>query len=138
MRIERKHLLIAAPAILLTVLLSNLWTNSRLESSGQLLYKQHCGQCHGSEGEGLAGLYPPLADADWVMEHHQRIPCVMKFGLGDSIQVNGQWFHQPMMPVEELSEIERLNILNFVLNDLNSVGRFLTVKELQEWERTCY
>ena len=30
-------------------------------SSGQKLYKQHCAECHGEQGEGARGAYPPLA-----------------------------------------------------------------------------
>jgi mono/diheme cytochrome c family protein len=28
---------------------------------GAKLYEQHCVQCHGANGEGVAGAYPPLA-----------------------------------------------------------------------------
>ena len=28
---------------------------------GQRLYKQHCADCHGAQGQGATGAYPPLA-----------------------------------------------------------------------------
>jgi mono/diheme cytochrome c family protein len=34
---------------------------SSLMDSGARLYDQHCKQCHGSQGEGVPGAYPPLA-----------------------------------------------------------------------------
>src|SRR5690606_39320814 len=30
--------------------------------NGQKLYKTHCENCHGTKGEGLGKLYPPLTD----------------------------------------------------------------------------
>lgn len=32
-----------------------------LMTTGGRLYEQHCAQCHGERGEGIAGAYPPLA-----------------------------------------------------------------------------
>ena len=40
------------------------------ERSGQALYEQHCGNCHGLDGRGLGTLIPPLAGADYLT--HQR------------------------------------------------------------------
>lgn len=33
----------------------------RLMPMGEKLYEQHCSACHGDQGEGVAGAYPPLA-----------------------------------------------------------------------------
>ncbi|MDP3856350.1 MAG: cytochrome c [Stagnimonas sp.] len=33
----------------------------RMAERGAKLYEQHCAQCHGDEGEGVRGAYPPLA-----------------------------------------------------------------------------
>ncbi|MFT4193309.1 c-type cytochrome [Ottowia sp.] len=33
----------------------------RRATAGQRIYDQHCADCHGAQGEGLAGAFPPLA-----------------------------------------------------------------------------
>ncbi|MBK6613501.1 cytochrome c [Ottowia sp.] len=33
----------------------------RSTGAGEKLYEQHCASCHGTQGEGVAGAYPPLA-----------------------------------------------------------------------------
>ncbi|KQT08748.1 cytochrome c [Ramlibacter sp. Leaf400] len=35
--------------------------NELVARRGAKLYEQHCAQCHGARGEGIAGAYPPLA-----------------------------------------------------------------------------
>ncbi|HSI59929.1 MAG TPA: cytochrome c, partial [Ideonella sp.] len=34
---------------------------AELLSAGRKLYEQHCAECHGDQGQGAAGIYPPLA-----------------------------------------------------------------------------
>ncbi len=36
-------------------------TAGRLPAAGAKLYEQHCAQCHGDQGQGVPGAYPPLA-----------------------------------------------------------------------------
>ncbi|MEM6522979.1 MAG: c-type cytochrome, partial [Bacteroidota bacterium] len=35
-------------------------------------YLQHCSSCHQKNGEGLARLYPPLADSDYLENNGVR------------------------------------------------------------------
>ncbi|APW36871.1 alcohol dehydrogenase [Rhodoferax koreense] len=35
--------------------------DSRVAARGSRLYEQHCAQCHGEQGQGVPGAYPPLA-----------------------------------------------------------------------------
>ena len=35
--------------------------SARMAARGAKLYDQHCAQCHGDQGEGVPGAYPPLA-----------------------------------------------------------------------------
>lgn len=35
--------------------------NTAVAQAGGKLYEQHCAQCHGDQGRGIAGAYPPLA-----------------------------------------------------------------------------
>ena len=36
---------------------------------GTLIYQDFCLQCHGSEGKGESGVFPPLAQSDYLMEN---------------------------------------------------------------------
>lgn len=50
--------------------------------AGKALYENHCGNCHGKEGEGLRKLYPGMTavNADKSVEF---ITCLIKTGTTD-------------------------------------------------------
>ncbi len=99
---------------------------------GKVLYEFHCASCHMDDGTGLAQLYPPLDNADWLRENKTRLPEIIVHGISDSLVVNGQLYTIPMSPVYGLSQVEVSNITNYVLsawsNDLGSMG----FREVQE------
>ena len=43
-----------------TVLDTQLFNAKAIVQQGEKLYGQHCADCHGKNGEGVAGIYPPL------------------------------------------------------------------------------
>ena len=59
---------------------------------GQALYKLHCANCHQDNGQGLAGLYPPIAGSDFLKDNKNLILCSMRNGLKDTIVVNGKTY----------------------------------------------
>lgn len=40
----------------------------RIAAAGEKVYRQHCADCHGGDGRGVAGVYPPLAGNSAVTE----------------------------------------------------------------------
>ncbi|MEM6522980.1 MAG: c-type cytochrome [Bacteroidota bacterium] len=64
---------------------------------GRTLYLQHCSSCHQKNGEGLARLYPPLADSDYLENNIENVVCNIKYGLNGPLLVNGIEYNQ-MMP----------------------------------------
>jgi mono/diheme cytochrome c family protein len=93
---------------------------------GKVLYEYHCANCHMSDGKGLASLYPPLDGADYLENNLDKLACIIKYGLDDTIVVNGNVFDQPMEGIQRLNEVEINNIINYILNawsnDLGSVS----------------
>ncbi len=86
------------------------------ERSGQALYEQHCGNCHGLDGRGLAQLMPPLAGADYLTQHRAALPCIVRRGLRGPITVNGLTYNgvMPGLSAEKLPDADVANILNYV------------------------
>lgn len=81
---------------------------------GKILYTNFCASCHIEDGTGLRGVYPPLAQSNYLANNQSLLPCIIRHGLSDSIQVNGQWFNQPMAAIPNLNEVEITNIINYV------------------------
>jgi mono/diheme cytochrome c family protein len=48
--------------------------------------------CHGTSGEGLLHLGPPLADSDWVTKKRNRLVQVLLHGLEGPLVVSGKTY----------------------------------------------
>lgn len=102
---------------------------------GRWLYGEYCSNCHMETGTGLAGLIPPLAGADYLARENLRTACIIRYGLEDTIVVNGQTYAQPMAGIGQLNEVEITNIINYINqawgNDLGYVSLESVKMQLQ-------
>jgi len=49
--------------------------------SGGEIYLARCAVCHGQNGEGRPGLYPPLAGSEWVSGAPERLAAIILDGM---------------------------------------------------------
>ncbi len=96
--------------------LVGLATKEQRISAGGVLYKGTCSVCHQQDGEGLAGVFPPLANSDYLMADTRRAIEVVLNGLTGPVTVNGSDFNSVMPPMSQLNDDEIANILTFALN----------------------
>lgn len=82
--------------------------------AGERLYQMNCVNCHKADGQGLARLIPPLANADYFAQDSSKLICIMKFGLEGSIVVNGVEYNQPMPANMNLTNLELAEISAYV------------------------
>lgn len=84
---------------------------------GLELYKIHCANCHQTDGRGLANLYPPLADADYLTAKNKAaVICAIRYGQHDSLVVNGRRYTQPMPGNAQLQPLDIAEIVTYVYN----------------------
>ena len=84
---------------------------------GQVLYKTHCANCHQENGQGLAGLYPPIMGSDYLTKNKESVLCSMRNGLQDTIIVNGKSYHQPMPANTQLQALDVAEIATYIYNE---------------------
>jgi mono/diheme cytochrome c family protein len=111
-------------------------------SYGRAVYVQHCQQCHGADGRGLAKLYPPLAGADYLMPHRDALPCLVYAGLQDTSMVNGVRYSIAMPANRGLYPEEIAHVLTYVLNawgndTLSGTRGYVTQAEVQAALKLC-
>lgn len=82
--------------------------------AGEILYQNHCSNCHKTNGEGLARLIPPLNNADYFSRDSSKLLCVMKYGIEGSIKVNGIEYNQPMPANLKLTNLELAELSAFI------------------------
>jgi nitrite reductase (NO-forming) len=97
---------------------------------GKRVYMQACFACHQANGQGLPGVFPPLAKSDYLMADKERsIRAVVK-GLSGEITVNGKKYNGVMPPVS-LSEEQVANVLTYVRNTWGNAGDAVSVDEVR-------
>ena len=91
-----------APASLFFALLLFVMPMTVRAEEGAALFRQHCMACHGEQGVGVAGLAPPLQNAElWgaLGEDSARyLLAVMNGGLSGAIRAQGVDYIGLVMP----------------------------------------
>lgn len=105
--------LVVFPILALLFFLYMTFSHSAYESPGRITYIQSCASCHGDNGEGIALLVPPLREADYLYAYFEKLPCLIRNGMDDTIIVNGKMYYQPMYPIK-LNDVEIANLMNFM------------------------
>ncbi len=108
---------------------------------GYLLYKQHCANCHGKQGQGLNELYPPLAGTRLSAT---RMACLIRYGSSPSNVPNATdtAIFTPTMPDHlPLRPIQVAEIITFVQNAWGNYQhypeRITSVKAIQVSLDSC-
>ncbi|MGA8514027.1 MAG: c-type cytochrome, partial [Burkholderiaceae bacterium] len=116
--------------------LSSVATATRAAASGTLslemqvraggaLYNGACGVCHQATGQGLEGVFPPLAKSDYLVADKSRAIGVVLNGLTGPVTVNGKAYNSVMPPMSQLADDEVANLLTYAGNTWgNSTGAF--------------
>ena len=104
---------------------------------GQALYKLHCANCHQENGQGLAGLYPPIAGSDFLKGNKNLILCSMRYGLKDTIVVNGKTYRQPMPANLQLQALDVAEIATYIYNEWGNEKLITDVKSVQKVLEGC-
>ena len=77
-----------------------LLQESRKQHKGAALYRAKCAICHGKNGEGQPGNYPPLAGSEWLTPSPDRptVEDIITNGINGPISVKGEQWNSTMLP----------------------------------------
>jgi nitrite reductase (NO-forming) / hydroxylamine reductase len=103
----------------------------RIEA-GSKVYQKVCSACHGAEGKGLPGAFPPVANSDWIAANRDQLAQAILNGLSGPITVNGQDYNSVMPPMAYLSDAEVANVLTYVLNSWGNPGGEMQAAEVAQ------
>ncbi len=67
-------------------------TPEQFIAAGKKLYAT-CATCHQASGAGLAGVYPPLAQSEWVTGSEERLIRILLNGLNGEVTVRGNKYN---------------------------------------------
>lgn len=102
---------------------------------GEKIYNEKCIVCHQADAKGLKGAFPPLANADYLIEDPIRGIEQTLNGSNEEMIINGEKYHAPMTPQVETKE-EALAVINYVLKHFNgfSEDKLLKMEDIKDVE----
>ncbi|MEZ0539845.1 c-type cytochrome [Fibrella arboris] len=106
-------------------------------TEGILLYRRNCANCHQADGAGLAGLYPPLANSDYLKANKNAVVCSIRYGQQGPITVNGKVYNRVMPPQLQLSALEIAEITTYIYSQWGGDQRLVTGKEAEALLKKC-
>ena len=127
--------LLMGSLLALAVVLPGCFSNNR--NQGARLYVQHCASCHGEQGQGLARLIPPLAGADYLVDHRDELACLLRNGQNEVIVVNGIGYHNVMPGNKTMSSAQLTNLLNYVESHWGNEAVPRTIQQVQQQLDAC-
>lgn len=125
-------LLTAAGALLITLPSFQKKPAFDLKASmarGRETYITYCLSCHLDQGEGIEGVYPPLAKSDYLMADKNRAVRQILYGASGEMVVNGKTYNLEMTGVE-ISDQEVSDVMNYIRNSFGNKGGVTTPEQV--------
>lgn len=97
---------------------------------GAEIYAAQCLSCHMDNGEGIEGVYPPVAKSDYMMADKNRSIHEVLYGVSGEMIVNGKMYNAEM-PGYDLSDEEVSDVLNYVRNTWGNKGTAVLPAEVK-------
>jgi mono/diheme cytochrome c family protein len=96
---------------------------------GRESYVTYCLSCHMDQGEGIEGIYPPLAKADYLMADKERAVRQIVFGARGEMIVNGKTYNAEMTGFD-LTDQEVSDLVNYIRNSFGNKGGAVTPEQV--------
>ena len=104
-------------------------------SRGRDLYLKNCFACHQMRGQGIPGVFPPLAGSDYLLADIDRAIRIVCEGLNGEITVNARRY-AGVMPPAILQDEEVASVLNYVLRNWGNAGPEVTSEQVKKVRAT--
>jgi nitrite reductase (NO-forming) len=102
---------------------------------GKAVYDGSCITCHQPKGEGVAGVFPPLANSDFFKERPYEMAHIVLNGRNGEIVVNGAHYNG-VMPPQDLSDDDIAAVINYVSVDLNQGKPVVTPAQVRDMRKS--
>ena len=102
---------------------------------GSAIYQDFCLQCHLDDGKGVASVFPPLAQSDYLKNNIEASIRGVKYGLRGEITVNGKSYNG-VMTKQGLDDEEVADVMNYILNNWgNKAEEQITESQVMQLEK---
>lgn len=93
---------------------------------GKQVYGAKCVACHQASGLGVAGVFPPLAGAEWVMGDEKVLVSILLHGVQGELVVKGTTYNGAMPAFGNLPDEEIAAVLTYVRSEWGNQAPAIT------------
>lgn len=104
--------------------------------NGRDLYIKLCQNCHGSKGEGLGDLTPPLTDSVFMKANKSRLACFIKNGVSEKLTVHDRVYEEKMEGFN-LAPIDLAQLIVYITNGFGHQQGMYSTEQVQADLRNC-
>ncbi|MTI21301.1 cytochrome c [Fulvivirga sp. RKSG066] len=98
---------------------------------GADIYAINCSNCHMSNGKGVPGAFPPLAQSDYLMADLDRAIKQILYGANGEMTVNGVVYNG-VMTAFPFSNKETADVLNYIRNSWGNEGDIVKPDDVEK------
>ncbi|MGA0134532.1 MAG: DUF7133 domain-containing protein, partial [Opitutales bacterium] len=98
---------------------------------GQAIYEALCLNCHQAAGQGLTGVYPPLARSEWVAGDPLALIRLTIHGLSGPVTVQGKVYGVVPMPPMGLDDQQLADVLTYVRTAFGNAAPPVTASQVK-------
>ena len=107
-----------------------------LMAEGAKLFSGNCSMCHQMNGEGVPGVFPPLAKSDYLAARSEKLPRdeligIAINGLQGKISVNGTDYNGVMPQIAHLQDPEIAALLTYITNSWGNKAKPFAADEVK-------
>jgi len=96
---------------------------------GGALYASLCAACHQAGGQGLPGVFPPLAGSEWVQGKDSTAAAILLHGINGALTVKGATYNGAMPPFkDQLSDEQIAAVLTHVRSQWGNQAAAVSVE----------
>lgn len=98
-------------------------------ADGRLLYTANCIACHQASGQGVPGVFPPLAGSEWVKGDERVLANILLHGISGEITVAGASYKGVMPAFGHLGDADLAAIASYIRAGWSNGAQAITAEQ---------
>lgn len=92
-------------------------TGAMAAVDGKQLFGSKCAACHQATGQGVPGVFPPLAGSEWVAGDEKILTNILLHGVNGELQVKGSTYKGAMPAWKAMSDSELAAVMSYIRSE---------------------
>jgi mono/diheme cytochrome c family protein len=126
--------LVVTSLILISVVLMSFHQSTpdkAMMQRGKKVYDTYCLTCHQMDGAGVPRMNPPLIKTTYVLGDKKRLINIILKGFNESVEINGDYYDNPMPAQPQLNDQQIADVLTYVRNSFSNKASLITAAEVK-------